>query len=159
MKMTQVIDKLHAQLEAATSTLLADALVYKYDFPTTVKKDSTIWQIRLIPLPNGEGAEYMDAGGWRASFSIHIEARRPCGQDTIADLAAACTMAEELLQVMADNRDMTITGESEAASMVGDLAAGNKLKWDYGSIAEGDTREAVVNMTPTWEGPQIAKTA
>jgi hypothetical protein len=158
MKMTQIMDALQAALDAATSTLLATARVYKYDFPTTTDEDDTTWEARLIPLPNQEAAEYMGSGGWRASFTVHIEARRVCGANSAADLAAACAMSEELLQVMADNREMTISGETEAASMCGDLAASKPLKWDYGSLSQGDVRYAVVNMTPTWEGPQVAPT-
>jgi len=156
MKMSEIIDKLHTVLDAASSTLLADARVYKYDFVTTPAADSSVWEIRLIPLPCKEGGEYMGAGGWRASFSVHIEARRPCGQDTAAELAAACTMAEELLQVMADNRELTIVVGEEAASMVGDMANSKFLEWDYGSLSIGETSYAVVNMTPTWVGPQVA---
>ncbi|HUW13151.1 MAG TPA: hypothetical protein VM537_25735, partial [Anaerolineae bacterium] len=126
------------------------------DFPTTTPKaGSTVWEIRLFPLPNKEGSEYLGSGGWRASFSIHIEARRPCGQDSAAELEASTAMSEELLQVMADNREMSIDGEDEAASMVGDLATGKPLAWDYGSAPEGETSMSVVNMTPTWEGPQV----
>ena len=158
MKMSEIIDKLQTVLDAATSTLLAAARVYKYDFPTTVDADSTTWEIRLIPLPCREGGEYLGSGGWRATFSVHIEARRPCGQDTAAELVAACTMAEELLQVMADNRELTITVGQEAASMVGDMANSKSLEWDYGSLSIGEVSYAVVNMTPTWVGPQVEPT-
>lgn len=155
MKMTQIVNALHTTLEAATSTLLNTARVYKYDFPTTTPAaSSTVWEVRLIPLPSEEGAEYMGEGGWYVPFTVHLEARRPCGPNSAADLAAACTMAEELLQVLADNRSLTISGETEAAAMGG--AGYRPMKWDYGSMAQGEVAFAVVNLTATWTGPQIA---
>ena len=155
MKMSQIIDKLQTQLDAATSTLLAAARVYKYDFPTTTDSDSTVWELRLIPLPSEETADYIGEGGFYVSFTVHIEAQRPCGQDSAADLAAACTMAEEILQVLADNRSMSISGETEAAVMASGSGGAKPLKWDYGSKPEGETSMAVVNVTATWTGPQI----
>lgn len=157
MKMSQIITKLQSLLDAATSTQLVAARVYEYDFPTTVKGDSTVWQIRLIPLPSAESAEYMGEGGWYVPFTVHIEAKRPCTPGNSAtDLAASCILAEEILQVIADNRTMTITGETEAAAGGGE--GYQPLKWDYGFIAEGETSHAVVNLTATWTGPQITPT-
>ena len=152
--MSQIIDKLYTQLDAASSTLLAAARIYKYDFPTTTDADSAVWEVRLIPLPCGEGSEYMGSTGWRAPFNIHIEARRVASPNSAAVLGAACAMAEEILQVLVDNRELSISGEDEAASMSGEVA--EPLKWDYGSMAEGETSYAVVNVTASWEGPQIA---
>ena len=155
MKMTQIITKLQSELDAATSPLLADARIYAYDFPTTTPDEkSTAWELRLIPLPTTETSEYEGATGWYVPFNVHIEARRPCGTNSMNDLAAACTMAEEILQVIADNRAMTISGETEAAVMAGE--AYSAMKWDYGSMAQGEVSFAVVNLTACWTGPQIA---
>ena len=156
MKMTQIIDKLYTQLEAASSTLLAAARIYKYDFPTTTDAGSTAWELRLIPLPSTESADYLGEGGFYGSFQVHIEARCPNARDSAAALAAACTMAEEILQVIADNRSMTISGETEAAVMASGSGAYVPLKWDYGSLALGETSYAVVNVTACWTGPQLA---
>ena len=156
MKMTQIISTLRTKLDAATSTLLSSARVYQYDFPTTVDADSTTWEVRLIPLPCEETAEYMGDGGWYVPFTVHIEARRPCGNNSAADLAAACTMAEEILQVIADNRSFLVSGETEAADMGG--SGYRAMKWDYGSVSSGEVSYCVVNLTACWTGPQIAPT-
>lgn len=159
MKMTQIVDKLYTLLNAATSTYLAAARgVYKYDFPVTAQNpDNTTWEVRIVPLPGTEGAEYMGDTGWRATFDVDIEARRPGGPHSAADLQAASLMVEEILQVIVDNRELVITGESEAASM-STLDGGNiaRMTWETGSDSDGEVSYITCAVHPHWEGPQIA---
>lgn len=149
MKMSQIVQRTHDILDAATGTYLTSARVYTYDFPMTVETANTLL-IKIIPQNSQERGEYISGSGWYVPFTVLVEATIP---HVWSDVETMVKIAEELLGVFVNNRDLTITNEAEAASMYGDAAG---LRWDYGYVSEGEQSEYKITLLATWVGPQIS---
>jgi len=144
MTMQTVLEKLQTLYNAATTTYLANARVYIWDFPTT-RGAGNIVEIVLIPLPSED--EPVSLGdGWYDRFRVNIRASYPKQWE---DANKHLAVSEELKQVIRDNWSWSASSEQ---------AVLKSRRWGYGYEPKGEQRLGVIDMIVEYEAPGLSAT-